>query len=251
MQPDIDIGPPLSVYQGRPLRWQDLFFVFIPATLAVLAPLGYGIWRAIYGYVHFGPIAARAWSDSWLLLASLATLALLGLALYRLYASGKFISIHENGLRIRFSPLSEHKYAWSEIAGISTASIQDRFLGFPIHTSSQVLIYPNLGKPVRLDKSFGNPKLIKEQVAAQIYPRMLPELRAGLQQGKWIYFGDLAIHGTALKVKDHLVPWDQIDSMSIESGFLVVKSEKSGLLRVPVSKIPNLDLLFHLADRHH
>lgn len=251
MPPNTDLGPPLSVYQGRPLRWQDLFFVFIPAALAVLVPLGYGIWRANYGYVHFGPVAARAWGDSWLLLASLATLALLGLALHRLYASSKSIAIHRNGLRIRFSPLRENTYTWSQITGISIASVENRFLGFPIYASAQVLIYPSLGKAVRLDQSFGDPKLIKEQIAAQIYPRILPELRAGLKIGKWIYFGDLAIHRTGLRVNEVLVPWDQIVYMSVESGYLVVKSEKSGLMRVPVSNIPNLDLLFHLAETHH
>jgi hypothetical protein len=250
MQAEKDIGPLVSIFQGRPVRWRDLFFVFIPGALAALAPLGYGIWRANYAYAHFGPIAARAWSDSWLVLASLATLALLFLALYRLYASRKFAAIHENGLRIRFSPLSENRYAWSEIAGISIASLQDRFLGFPVHTSSQVVIYPNLGKPVRLDRSFGDPKLIKEEIAAQIYPRMLPELRAGLQQGKWIYFGDLAMHQTGLKVNDHPVPWDQINYMTIESGYLVVKSEKFALMQIPVSRIPNLDLFFRLAEIH-
>lgn len=250
MQAGTDLGSMLSFYQGRPLRWRDLFFVFIPGALATLAPLSYGVWRANYAYAHFGPVAARAWSGSWLLLASLASLALLFLGLYRLYASRKFIAIHENGLRIRFSPLREKEYAWSEISGTSIASVQDRFLELPLHTSYQAVIYPNIGKPVPLDKSFGNPERIKEEIEAQIYPRMLPELRDGLQQGKRIYFGDLAIDQTGLEVCSQPIPWNEIDHICVDSGFLMVKSEKFGLMRVPISRIPNLDLFFQLVELH-
>jgi hypothetical protein len=249
MQNETDLGPMLSLSQGRPLRWRDLFLVFIPGAIAALAPLGYGIWRANYAYTHFGPVAARAWSGSWLLLSSLASLALLVLGLYRLYVSGRYIAFHENGLRIRVSPLRDKKYAWSEISGISIASVQDRFLGLPLHTSCRTVIYPNIGKPIRLDKSFGDPEKIKEQVEARIYPRVLPELRDSLRQGKPIFFGDLAIHQTGLEVYSQRIPWDRIDHIAVDSGFLVVKSEEFGLMRIPISRIPNLDLLFKLVER--
>ena len=249
-QTETDLGPMLSVYQGRPLRWRDLFLIFIPGALATLAPLGYGIWRANYAYAHFGPSAAPAWSGWWLLLAGIAALALLFLGLYRLYASYRFISIHDNGVRIRFSALRPKEYTWSEISGISIASVQDRFLALPLHTSYQAVIYPNIGKPVRLDKSFGDPEKIKEEIETRIYPRMLPELRDSLQQGRRIYFGDLAIDHKGLQIYNQKLPWDQIDHMSVDCGFLVVKSEEFGLIRVLVSRIPNLDLLFHLAEVH-
>jgi hypothetical protein len=250
MKAETNLGPMLSVYQGRPLRWRDLFFVFIPGALAALAPLGYGIWRANYAYAHFGPSAARAWSASWLLLAGFASLALLFLGLYRLYASHRFIAIHENGLRIGFSALRAKEYSWSEISGISIASIQDRFLGFPLHTAYQTVIHPNIGRPIRLDKSFGNPERVKEEIEAQLYPRMLPELHDSLKKGKPIFFGDLAIDSRGLEIYKRQLSWNQIDHMAVDSGFLVVKSEEFGLIRVPISRIPNLDLLFHLAELH-
>jgi hypothetical protein len=245
----LELGPLLTKSQGRPVRWRDLFLVFLPGTLGVLAPLGYGFYRAIYAYARFGPSAAVAWSRSWYLLASFSSLVLLGLALHRLYHAHRFIAIHKYGIHIHLSPFRNHKLRWSQITGIAADARQDRFLGIPLRTVHQAVIYPTLGNPIRLDNRLGEISSIIENIEANIYPRIAPQIRQDFQSGKRVYFGALVVHLNGFEMNRRIIPWDQISHLSVDGGFLVVKSDQFKPVRIPVSKIPNLDLLFQLIER--
>lgn len=247
--PAFELGPLLTKSQGRPLRWRDLFLVFLPGTLGVLAPLGYGFYRAIYAYSRFGPSAAVAWSRPWYLLASFSSLVLLWLALHRLYHAHRFIAIHKYGIHIRLSPFRDHKLRWSQISGIAADARYEHFLGIPLRTIHQAVIYPALGNPIRLDNRLADVSSIQRIVEANIYPRLSPQMQQDFQDGKPVCFGDLVVNLNGFEMNRSIIPWDQISHLSVDRGFLVVKSHQFEPVRIPVSKIPNLDLLFQLIER--
>lgn len=243
-----DLGPLITRSYGRPLRWRDLFLIFLPGTLAVFAPLGYGVYLASYGYTGFGPSAAEAWSRSWLSLAAFATLILLLLALYRLFSAHRFLAIHERGLHIHSSPFYDRKIYWSQISGVSTSVIQNRFLGLPLGTARQTRVYPHIGKPIHIDRRFGDVSALTNQIETFLYPLLESQIHKSFKSGKWIYFGDVAIHQKGLQLNQRVIPWGQITHIYAEGGHLVVKSVEFEPKYVPVSSIPNLVLLFRLLE---
>lgn len=214
-------------------------------TLAVFCPLAYGIYRANHAYAHFGPVAATFWSRPWYLLSLLALFTFSILTLYRIRIARRFVAVHKNGLRLG---LSHTKIlSWEQIAGISTAITQDRFLGLPLHTSHRATLHPNVGKPIPLSPSLQRfPELIT-RIKASLYPRLLPGLRADFQTGKWLHFGAVSIQSQALRLQGRQIPWTQVKRITVQSGYLVVEVDQSQN-RFLTSQILNLELLLELID---
>lgn len=79
-----DLGTPISRYHLREIQWRDLLTVFFPLILVVLTPVGYGLWRTLYGYSSFGPAAASSWGRTWFLIGAFLVIPLLFYTLARL-----------------------------------------------------------------------------------------------------------------------------------------------------------------------
>ena len=94
------LGPLVAVYRDRLLGWRDFFLFFLPASLAVLTPLGYGFWRGWYAQTRFGPALAENWQWPWFALSGLALIPLLWLALRRVRSAHRVITIYKDGVQI-------------------------------------------------------------------------------------------------------------------------------------------------------
>ena len=144
-------------------------------------------------------------------------------------------------------------FGWEEIAGVTTETIQNQLLGVILRPHIQGYIYPNIGKPVRLDNTIQNLSELLTILKAKLYPRLLPRLQSNLQSGQWLHFGLLAIQHKGIKLlnkhrpnRAQSIPWSQITYVNIESGFIVVELSDRPRLKLPVSKIPNIELLLQL-----
>jgi hypothetical protein len=266
MRPESDLGPLVYLYRGRQIGRGDMLTLFLPFTVAILAPLIYGLWRAYSSAVHYGPLAASDWSRPWFILAGLAFALFLLVLAYRLYLARRFVAVHKGGLHLNMPAgrgmnlLQPFKLTWGEIAGIATDATREQFLGLPTRQRLRAVLYPNVGKPVRLDDSLQNlPELIS-RIKASLYPRLLPSLRAGFEAGQWLYFGEVAIQRQGLRTgratsSNHptAIPWSHIQSISIQSGYLMVEfkeySTLPGVQQILVSRIPNLELLLQLVQQ--
>lgn len=249
MQSERGLGLPIAIYRGRQLGAMDIWTLLIPGALGVLAPLAYGIWRANYAYTHFGPVAAAAWSRPWFLLATLALILFSILLLLRLRQIGRFVSVHQDGIRFRLSSPRVRTLRWQEISAITTETIQENFLGIQMRTYWRASLYTAHGISIRLDESLHDlPELIS-RLKARLYPRLLPQLRARLRSAEWIEFGPLAIHLDALRVQGRSIPWAQVEHLNPQSGYLMVELEDQSRRRIPLSEIPNLELLLQLVQQ--
>jgi hypothetical protein len=75
-----ELGPQIAIYRERPFQRRDLLVLFLPLGLAVLVPLGYGLYRAWYAYTQY--VRRRSLEPPWyLFLASQAS----GPAIHLLY----------------------------------------------------------------------------------------------------------------------------------------------------------------------
>jgi hypothetical protein len=242
------LGRALSVHRGLPLQWSELLFVFIPASLLVIAPLSYGLWRAWYAYTTFGPAAASAWARPWYLFATLALVPFSLLAVRRMFLASRYVAVHENGLRLRLSPFSNLPLTWDEITGIAAAAYQDHFLGMVLQMRPQVVIYPAKGRPIRLDGRFQKVTSLTRRVKSNLYPRLWPAMCEQLQAGQPVQFGRLAVHPQALYLGERPIPWEQVTRLSTHSGYLVIELQTGGPVRTPVVQIPNLELMLQLVE---
>jgi len=266
MRPESDLGPLVYLYHGRQIGRGDMLTLFMPFTVAVIAPLVYGLWWAYSTVVHYGPLAASAWSRPWFILSGLAFALFLVVLAYRLYQAHRFVAVYKGGLRFNMPVGSglglprTYRLTWGEIAGIATDATREQFLGLPTRQRLRAVLYPNVGKPIRLGDSLQNlPELIS-RIKASLYPRLLPSLRASFEAGQWLYFGEVAIQRQGLRTGRaptaaplSAIPWSHVQSISVQSGFLMVEFKEYSALpsvqQILVSRIPNLELLLQLVQQ--
>ncbi|MGW8249280.1 MAG: DUF6585 family protein [Anaerolineales bacterium] len=243
------LGPQVAEYRSRPFSRRSYQAGLVIGALAILAPLAYGFYRAQYAASKYGPVAAQYWSRPWYLLAGAALaffLVLLGLGLA---GAQRYVGVYKNGLRLRLS--RRKQYTWGELSGVATGAIQTNLLGIPLRTRYQAVLYPTVSSPVRLDNSLeGLPELLT-RLKANLYPRLLPGMRKAFQDGKTVYFGPVAIQGDALLLeqkdgKNRQVSWSQVQSLSVQAGMLVIAIKGESSFRLPVARVPNLELLLQI-----
>jgi hypothetical protein len=242
------LGRALSIHRGIPLQWSELLFVFLPASLLVIAPLSYGLWRAWYAYTTFGPAAASAWARPWYLFATLALIPFSLLAVRRMFIASRYVAVHENGLRLRLSPFRNIPLAWDELTGIASAAYQDHFLGLSLGLRPQITIFPVKGRPIRLDGRFQNITSLTRRVKSTLYPRLWPAMTAQLQAGRPVRFGRIVVHPKALYLGKRSIPWEQVTRLGVRSGYLVVELEAGDQIRMQVADLPNLELMLQLVE---
>ncbi len=240
------LGTLIKIYQDRPLVWRDLIFTFTPASLAVLAPLIYGIQRAQYARAYYGPVAAQAWSKPWYLLSAVALIPLLLLGILRIRSSHRGVFVYKNGLSIKGMGRSNRKIGWREISGIVSEVIQIRFLGITLRKRNQVTLLPSNGKPIKLDSRIPKLDELSTRIKAKIYPRLIPELRSSLNSGSTLQFGPIQINRNSIQIRDRTYSWDQITGIQVIKGSLVVGVENRTGFRIPVRDIPNIELFIQL-----
>lgn len=245
--PDQDLGPLVATYHYRPLRKRELLTHALPGVLGVSAPLVYGFARARYAYNHFGPVAAYFWSRPWYLLSLAALIVFIFLILYRWMLARRFVSVHKNGLSMRYP--RQTRLPWRQIAGITTGITQERFLGIPLRIRYRAVIYPNIGKPIKLDDALQDLPECITHIKASLYPRLLPDLESNFQAGQWLHFGPLFLHKGSLRLKDRKIPWTQVQQVTVESGDLMVELRDQTRIRQSITQIPNLELILQLIQR--
>lgn len=268
------LGPLLAAYRAPPIKQRHLAVFALLGLLFVLAPLSFGLYRGYYGLTHYGPVAAVTWSRNWLLGSLVAFILLMLLGLHRLVASRRRIAVHAHGLELAGfrRPLFEllpfttpYTLMWSQIEGIAAQAFQDHFRGRPKPVRYRAVLFPRAGKPIRLHgidlqpdhpDSAGELSELISRLKASLYPRLLPKLRAAFSAGEWLSFGPLAIQRQNIRfarAKNQPLAWNQVKSITVKSGCLVVELHKDSLAsprhQYPVSQIPNLELLLQIIDQ--
>ncbi len=244
-----NLGTQIAVYRCRPFGGIGFKLLLLWGGLSVLAPLGYGFYRAMYAYTKYGPVAARFWSRPWYLLAGVALLLFIILLGQRLRRARHLVAVHQNGLRLHLSRRQE--LLWGHISGIAAGAVESRLLGKTLRLRHRAELYPAIGAPIRLDDGLENlPELIT-RIKANLYPRLLPDMRQAFKEGKRLYFGALSISPAELRLQKKgsqpiIIPWEEVEEVTVQAGVLVVKAKDNAGIRLPVARVPNLELLLQI-----
>jgi hypothetical protein len=245
-----NFGSLVAEYRGRQINWREKYLFLIPASMVPLTMLAYGLWRHYYGYLKFGPIAALEWSFSWFLFALLSALLVLFFLILRLRVAWRRITLYENGIIFKSSPIRKQKLKWSRIEGIAISRIREHFLGNRIRDHIQGLLTIKGARPIKIDQKIENNTDLIEDLKKILYPQLLPKLKKDLQSGNTISFGKVTINHKGLRIKRRFTPWEHISSIYLHSGYLVVELQPAGNHHLSIMSIVNLELLLYLIDEH-
>jgi len=235
------LGQRIAIYHYKPLGTKEYLFYLCLGLLAIILPLGYGWIRFQYGYTKYGEIVAHQWGRPWFILAGFALITSLLLIVHRLRLASRYIAVHDHGLILALS--SKNAFRWEQLGGISASITQSSLLGQRFRQRHRAIIYPNVGKPLLLNDSYLGLAECISRIKAKLYPRLLPGLSASFQSGQWIYFGPVAIQAQKLRIHKHEFDWSQVNSIHIESGYMVIEWVNHKQQRIRVSEIPNIELL--------
>jgi hypothetical protein len=255
----------IAIHRWRGLDRRDLWWI-LPGGIGFLLAAGYGSWLFDQLAAQNGPAGAYFRAQPWFLLAYLIFLILATSLAYRLWAARRYVAVDENGLRWRLKGFRVHSLAWNELDGIAESAVETKFFSKTVHFENHSILYPRNGAPVELDEHLDDLAGLIEAIKAQYYPRVYPELLEAFNAGRLVHFGPLAIQNQALQVAKSIptqeflapvyqprrvqtVPWTQNLGLSVHSGFLVVKSGNSTMKKIPVSQIPNFEILLKMIEQ--
>jgi hypothetical protein len=241
------LGHQLARFTDRPLTCREVLWLLSLGISAVLGAWIVGIWRYIYGYAHYGPSAATAWSQPWFLLAALTSIAFLWLAFFRLLRAHRTLAIYQHGLRLQRDLGRSYTLAWKDLQGIRYTGIQERFLGLPWRQRHHARLLLSGGKSIPLPPLQNFPQAV-EAIKKQLYPHILPRLRNQLRAGKPAQFGPLSLHQHGITLRKRRIPWKQITHIQLTKGFLVIELAANRSVRISLDRLPNPELILHLVD---
>ncbi len=237
---------PITKYSVQELAWRDLARVFLPLILLVFIPLGYGIWRTLYGYSSFGPAAAAKWGEIWFLIAAALTLIVLIYALHRLQRAHTWIHIYEWGLKLHKPIGPTRDLPWDEIQGITSYSVNKNFLGILNRKKDHTTLYSRRYRPLRIHPKLRDRSGLIKIIKKQTYNKLQPKLHQAFTSGKTIPFGGVSISKTKLILPKVEVPWDYVEGIKVHQGVFRVSLTENNALDIPIRNIINLEILLQL-----
>jgi len=241
-----ELGSPITKYHLQQLLWKDLLRVFIPLILIVLAPVGYGLWRTLYGYSNFGPAAAASWGRNWFLIAGGLVIALLFYTLRRLSRAHTWIEIYSWGLYLHYPPGRKRLLQWEDIQGITSYSINKRFLRIINQKKYYLSLHSRRYSPLHCHPDINNREGLKKTIKKQVYNRIRPKLLNAFKAGQRIPFGDISISKEMLFLPKQEIPWDYVEAISVEKGILNIALSTQKEMDIPIRKLQNLEILIHI-----
>jgi hypothetical protein len=92
------------------------------------------------------------------------------------------------------------------------------------------------------------------RIKARLYPGLLARSRQAFLSGSQLIFGPLTIQrqGLSLDLKkrreqtSETIPWSQVVHVDVQGGRLLIELDSLPIQSIPVSKIPNLEIMLDL-----
>lgn len=240
------LGSFIAVYRDRQFCLTDIFLLFLPGILAILAPLFYGIYQAGRIYSRFGPTAMLPNTLFWFCLAATGGIIFGSLFVYRLTLSKNYVALYQTGLLINNGV--KRFYPWTQIKAIQSCKNKIYFVFFELKETYRCTLFLNNGKNLKISKSIKNfPDLI-DNLKNNIYPIIKPDLNDMFIKGKWLNFGSLKIQKNSFKFQSLRAPWNLVNRITLSSGTLVIELSNHKTIHIPVCGIPNLELLLQIIN---
>ena len=260
-----ELGALISTHRGPPLTRRDLWWI-LGGIFCFLAPMMYGYWLYQQAVRSFGLVAAIVQTRPWFMITYLFLLTISSILFVRIWSSHRFVAVYERGIRWRLKGLTTHHLSWQEIEGIAYANIEKQMFGKTFQNEHLAVIYLKNGKHVEFDDRIQNLPVLIDKIKELYYPTIYPDIVNQLKAGNELRFGPITVKNHAVGVPKRVstadfvethertksiksIPVSNIAGLAVQSGFLMVKSENSIIKQIPVSQIPNFEILLKLFEQ--
>lgn len=239
------LGRPVKSYPGRTVSWNDFFLWAIPGVMIPLAVLALGTYASLAGIT---PAGVRP--TGWYALAGLSIIPYALLSFRRFASARKAVFLYENGIRLRNISKRHSLLLWCQIGSIRSTGTYYHFFGLPVSDSLSLILEPVHGPDLVIPESIRNIDELAEAVKRRVYPLLYASMTEDLRQGHPLQFGVVSVENSHLSVRGKQYPWDEVGSIWVESGNLMIENGARGRIRVPTHQINNLELLLRIIETH-
>jgi hypothetical protein len=245
---DSNLGTRLAVFRGRPIGLITWLLLFIPGGLVIIFSYLYGTFLARNAYLEHGPALALIRAQYWFTGATILLILLITYFIYRLLTSLQRFEVCDRGILQRTRLLRKVIYRWGEFAGISSSATAITLWDKHIRTVPRGNLYLKNGKSINLTNRYQNiPHLVKI-VKSKIYPLIWPILKSDFRSGRLVHFGRISLDNRDILISRSKIPWPSVYRIGVTAGFLVIELRDDSSHRVPISSLPNPELLLKIVD---
>jgi hypothetical protein len=249
-----NLGPAVASYGSRRRAWREAWIWPLPGVILACVLIIAGLDWYYYGYTQYGPTAAQSWSLNWLFWGILVGILTIMVTVWQVLNARVRVNLFRYGIEVHIPFRTPLSLRWEDITGIASATIQDKLWGHILRTRHQLTIFLTQGKPITLDDHIHSLSEMTTRIKANLYPRLLPGYRARFQAGESLRFGPLSIQANTLSIRNRQIPWVKVTHITVSAGHLVVETHEQGSehkknIRIPITQIPNLELLFQVLQR--
>lgn len=244
-----DLGDLVAIY---PLRRAWLVragsvLLAVSCAAAGLVVLGNTGLQALDRYYRHGPAVVMRGAVLPLLLAFL----LFALALYILLAMvrlwKKCLVLYVGGLAYT-GYHGTQSYRWDQVASLRGSAIQRTLLGFAFGNKASYSLITTSGQTIQLESDLAGIDEAVDAVREKLVPLLYERYHPGFASGQGYLFGPIGIQKSqGITIRQLTLPWTNLRSPAIKNGELRIPTRdakgKDRVYSIPVSEIPNLDLL--------
>ena len=248
------LGTYIATYGPRNRRWREAWVWPMPGFTAACLLIITGLDWYYYGYTQYGPTAAQKWSQDWLLWGILLAIFTILITTWQILRAQIRVTLFRYGTEVHLPYQAPQIMRWDDFTGISSITIQDKFLNRTLRTRHQLKIFLTHGKPITLDDRIGNLLELITRLKANLYPRLLPGFRARFKEGRHLSFGPISVQTDNITIREKQISWEYISRITVIAGYVIVEMNEQWpghpkRFRLPVIQIPNLELLLQILQR--
>ena len=245
------LGTPLDVYPvGAANRWVSAIFGVILIGGAGLAAI-YGMYDASVQVAKYGPVMFSKAIAPPLIIAALLLLFGILAAVNAFLNWNKSVVVYEKGLAY-----SDNKgiqaWGWHEVEWFYVAITKHYHNGIYTGTTYLYTLQKADGSRLKLDNKFKRIEVLGRVVGQKVAPYQYDRLLQKLRSGQTVLLGPIAINKDSIAMGKKSYPWDEVDQMGIQKGYVSIKKRGGGWFSgasAPVSAIPNLDALIAIVNQ--
>lgn len=247
-EPLINLGPLLRKHFLR----RELAVLYKTLTIigliGTVMACGLAVWRWNFAYRHYGPVAISRWTAPALWAVLCFSLAGLFGLLLSLRSRHMCVSLYESGMTFQRGR-RQQTILWNEINSIHTAAVRYGLPSLVWGAETTLILHTNNRRKIRLTQVLQDLSNLAETVKHLVYPGLLSEYRKLISQGGSLPFGPLLLTPKGVQRSRDFLSWQDIGKISLRRGRLLIPSRqnrKSRQIRVPVHRVPNIDLCVQL-----
>lgn len=245
---EADLGALLSRHRARRglAVFYSLFTILLVGSSLAAIILGLSEWN--FAYENYGPALVWRWSATYFGAALVLAIPAFLMLVVTIRLLGLVIRAYQAGM-VRYRWWRRDVFLWRQIRWLSTSVAS---YGLPSLASIhriEITIRASDGRRLHLTDSLTDLRQLADTLKHHVYPRLLTECRLAVEQGHTLAFGRLLLTPRGVQKGRTTLDWESVEKVSLSRGQLRIQGQAGETvvrIRVPVNKVPNVELCAQL-----